>query len=297
MNVIRAANALSPAGAWILGLGGVALIGVIDYVSGAEIRVLPLYYLPVSLIAWRFGRSAAFGMALLCSATWLGSNIAAGLTFSGRAVLLINTTMQGVSFVVVGLLIAAVRQAIDRERQAGRTDTITGLLNARAFHDDAVGLLALCRRHERPATIAYVDLDNFKAVNDTFGHSGGDDLLRIVATALRTSIRPSDLLARLGGDEFAVLLPETDADSARFVLERLRGCLETATAGFLGGRAAASASIGAVAYAVPVDDVQAMLTRADAAMYLAKTAGKNQVRIVEDVGRPNDLPAARRRVS
>jgi len=126
---------------------------------------------------------------------------------------------------VVGLLIATLRRSLTRERELSRTDPLTALSNSRAFYEEARRLLALCRRQHRPITVAYIDVDNFKAVNDRLGHQAGDELLKGIALQVRASIRPSDLSARLGGDEFAILLPELSQRDAGLTLERLRASL------------------------------------------------------------------------
>jgi diguanylate cyclase (GGDEF)-like protein len=109
-------------------------------------------------------------------------------------------------FLVVVVVLSSLRGAWEREKIHARTDSLTGVSNARAFFEVAAVELARARRYQRPFTIAYLDLDNFKQVNDRFGHEVGDDLLQIVARTLREGSRASDFVARMGGDEFVVLL-------------------------------------------------------------------------------------------
>ena len=184
---------------WGAAAAAILGIGWFDYVSGIELRVFALYFAPISLVAWHFGRVDACVASVLCSVTWLVSNALAGQQYSHPAYWVANTLVQAASFVTVGMLIANLRSAIRRERGLSRTDALTDLLNTRAFYEDAGHLLALCRRKGHPVTLAYIDLDDFKVVNDTRGHPAGDGLLRRVADALRTSTRPSDSCARLGG--------------------------------------------------------------------------------------------------
>jgi diguanylate cyclase (GGDEF)-like protein len=253
---------------------GIAIIAAVDFVTGAEVRIFPLYFLPLGLAAWHLGRAGALAAAVLCTISWIGSNYLAGLRFSAPAVWVINVLTQATSFVVVGLLIAAVRSALAREVELGRTDPLTGLLNGRAFDQQAEHVLALARRYGHDVTLAYIDLDNFKAVNDTLGHHGGDDMLRTTADSIRQCIRAGDVCARLGGDEFVVLLPETKLDGAGALLERLRSSL----AETLGrSRCTVSASIGAVAFTAPPPGVDEVIRHADQAMYVAKSAGKDRV--------------------
>jgi len=267
---------------WVVWSGaavGMFAIGGIDYASGAELRIFPLYLAPVSFVAWYRGRSSALAAAALCAGAWLGANLMAGLRFSHPAILVANTFVQGVSFAIVGYLIATLRVALVQERGLSRTDPLTALLNQRAFHEDAAGILARCRRAGHPITVAYIDLDDFKTVNDTLGHETGNAVLLTTAGQLRRAVRPSDVVARIGGDEFALLLPEVGPSAAALTLERLRSSLAVVDPS---GRNAVTVSIGGVTFTTPPDDVAEMLARADSAMYEAKASGKNRVHVEVD---------------
>jgi diguanylate cyclase (GGDEF)-like protein len=267
---------------WLLAAApaaGILVIGAIDYRSGFEYRVFPLYFLPLSLAAWYFGLAGALAAALASTFSWLISNYLAGLRFSHPSVLMVNFVMQAVAFAVVGTLLARLKSAVDRESRLSRTDPLTGLLNTRAFYQDAERLLALARRYGHSVTLAYVDLDDFKAVNDTFGHRGGDEVLRRVADVLRRGVRAGDLSARVGGDEFAVMLVETGSEGAAAMLERLR--CEIA-AGFSATAQPVTASIGAVSLSKPPLEVEPLVHRADTIMFGVKATGKNQVRVEFD---------------
>jgi diguanylate cyclase (GGDEF)-like protein len=261
---------------WATATFGIATIGCVDFYSGVELRVFPLYYAPISLVSWHFGRAGAVFAATLSALSWLASNALAGLQFSHPGLWIANTLVQAASFATVGLLIATLKDALMRERWLSRIDPISSLLNSRAFHEEATRSLALCRRKGRPVTLAYIDLDNFKAVNDTVGHQAGDRLLRSVALLLRASTRPSDLCARLGGDEFVVLLPEVDQDEASAALERIRLQLSATAAS---DAYPVTASIGAVTFMSVPESLQQMISAADSRMYAAKAAGKNRLRL------------------
>lgn len=262
---------------WFVGASAIALTGYFDFVSGVELRVFPAYYLPISFVAWYHSRLAAMSIAALSTLAWLISNILAGLHFASAAIWIGNTVMQGLSFSLVAFMIATLRIALIRERALSRGDPLTSLLNSRAFYEDAEQIIIRCRRNERPVTVAYIDLDNFKAVNDRLGHKAGDDLLQQVADVLRVSIGAGDLSARLGGDEFAVLLPDVDARDATVTLNDI--CERLANA-FAAGPVKVSSSIGGVTFTTAPDDVQAMIRNADTEMYVAKNAGKNRVQHV-----------------
>ena len=273
---------LHPLSVWIVSALAVAVIAYIDFLTGAELRVFPLYYAPISFVAWYRGRSDALILTALCSMAWLSSNLIAGLRFSHEGFWVANTLVQGVSFATVGLLISTLRLLLTRERELSRTDPLTSLRNARAFYEEGSRTLALCRRKGRPVTVGYIDLDNFKTVNDRLGHRAGDDLLRAIADVLSVSMRPSDLSARLGGDEFAILLPDVGPDEAAATLERLRSLLANTVASSVG---LISASIGAVTFITVPEDMEEMVRQADSRMYAAKATGKNRVHLaVADQG-------------
>jgi diguanylate cyclase (GGDEF)-like protein len=171
--------------------------------------------------------------------------------------------------------ITEIRSAMEREKELARTDPLTGAMNSRAFGELATAELHRARRYERPFTLAYVDIDDFKAVNDRFGHSTGDTLLRLVAETMKHNSRAVDVVARVGGDEFVVLLPETGPGPAQVVSrklqERLLGVVQQ-------NGWPATFSIGAITFISPPATVDEMLRLADRLMYSAKKSGKNQIR-------------------
>lgn len=165
-----------------------------------------------------------------------------------------------------------------RAARSSGTDDLTNLPNRRAFMEAAAAELVRTRRSGRPLAVALVDLDDFKRINDTFGHSTGDRMLRDVADVLREHFREIDLRSRLGGEEFAVLLPETDVAGAREAAERFVTALADAEFGDsrIGyHRITASAGVAAAADL----EVEALLESADRALYRAKKQGKNQVQV------------------
>ena len=255
----------------VVGILGVAKV---DFASGVELRVYPLYYLPLSFAAWYVGRTGTVAAAVFCTVAWTGSNYLAGLRYSGPGIWMFNSAMHGFSFLAVGLLLAQLKVALQREKQLSRLDPLTSLMNGRAFQEEAARILAAARRKKRPITVAYIDLDDFKKVNDTCGHHVGDDLLCAIAAAVRGCIRSSDVGARIGGDEFVVLLPETGPSEAGVALQRLRGRLVEAVAG---SPHPVTATIGGVTFTTLPASVEVMVRVADARMYEAKAAGKDRM--------------------
>ena len=260
----------------LLILAQIAIVALCDYASGFEIRVYPLYYVPVAFAAWSLGRNWTIAAAVTSTGAWVASNALAGMTYSASWIWAFNSSMHLVSFTVVGTLLAQLKVALAHERALSRTDALTSLLNARAFQEEGRRVLSEARRKGRPVTVAYIDLDDFKAVNDRLGHHGGDEMLRRVASAIRGSVRISDLAARVGGDEFVLLLPETGLEAAGVAIARLRSAL---TRSLETTEEAVTASIGGVVFDSPPESLEEMIQVADRRMYLAKAEGKNRVRL------------------
>lgn len=256
---------------------GFILVGFLDYITGAEIRATPLYFLPLSLAAWRLGPVGAVLAVMVAVVIWVLSNSAAGLRYTADFVWVLNALSQTLAFGTVAGLLVWARRLLDREKQLARTDSLTRLSNVRAFRDDIEAAAAASRRSGRPLTLAYIDLDNFKCVNDRHGHSRGDRLLTDVAAVIRASVRVTDSAARMGGDEFALCLPDTDHRQAAVLFERLRAALVPV---FDVGECQVSASIGAFCWARPPEMIDAMIAAADQKMYEVKKGGKNSVEIV-----------------
>ncbi|MBT4769752.1 MAG: diguanylate cyclase [Rhodospirillaceae bacterium] len=166
---------------------------------------------------------------------------------------------------------AGLRTAEDR-RQA-MYDLLTGLFNRRAFDDLMHRELSLRDRHGHGLSMVMIDLDHFKAVNDTYGHHAGDAVLRDLADILREVCRPSDLPCRWGGEEFACLLPQTDLENALKVGERLRAAIEAHDFPEVGK---VTASLG-ISQAGPEENEESFCKRADEALYRAKEGGRNRI--------------------
>jgi diguanylate cyclase (GGDEF)-like protein len=148
------------------------------------------------------------------------------------------------------------------------------LANRRAFYEMVQAERARSARYGRPITLGYLDVDNFKRVNDTFGHAVGDELLACVAQVLRTRLRTSDSVGRLGGDEFALLLPETSAQAGEVALQSLRAALVD-TMKLRGWPV--TFSIGAATFLENPPSTEQMIRTADELMYTVKKSGKNRV--------------------
>jgi diguanylate cyclase (GGDEF)-like protein len=231
---------------------------------------------PLAIAGWRLGRGGAVFASLLSTTTWTAMLYVDGFRYSRPHFWVINFLGQGIAFLIVSLLVAKLSEALRKERARNRTDPLTGLRSRSAFIEQAGLAVALCKRHARPVAVAFIDLDHFKNINDSFGHAKGDDALRHCGHLIRESLRASDIGGRLGGDEYAVVLPETDAVNAAAFFARLHASLETSTELRALG---VSASIGVVVDASGSRGIEDMIRLADVRMYGAKHAGRNRVSI------------------
>lgn len=161
-------------------------------------------------------------------------------------------------------------------RQLATIDPLTGAFNRRHFTALADEEVARSRRHERSVSVLMLDIDHFKRINDTHGHAGGDEALRQTVAAIRSQLRVNDVLGRFGGEEFAVLLPETEADGAMVLAERIRAAIEHLRVKFEDTSIQFTMSVG-VATLHGDYDIEAALNSADQALYQAKTGGRNRV--------------------
>jgi diguanylate cyclase (GGDEF)-like protein len=171
-------------------------------------------------------------------------------------------------------MFSALKARFDAEREMSRIDPLTEALNRRALLELATYEIAQCSRHFRPLSIAFIDLDNFKTVNDQMGHAEGDKVLCEVVTSLEENLRKADTIARVGGDEFVVMLPETDDESAADVIHKVR---ENLLASMAKNGWPVTFSIGLITHETPPSSAEEMIDQADRLMYSIKNMHKNAV--------------------
>ncbi len=253
-----------------------AAIGAGVYVLNSrtpDLRLGILYVIPVLLAAWHDGMH--WGIAFALATTLLRFTV--GIDQMPATSLLDYRVLNELAYLaVVGVAIAGLsqlRQTHSQLEQLATQDPLTNVLNARAFSHELAQELSRNRRYGRPLALIYLDLDDFKSVNDAHGHATGDAVLRLVADAMRAAVRQADVVGRLGGDEFGVLMPETDGDVAHAAANRLVSGIRTV----FRGTPSVTASIGVVAVSGTEAGTDELLRKADQAMYAAKRAGKDRV--------------------
>jgi len=252
----------------------VAGLAVLSTAVGSELALAVFYLAPISVAAYFVGRGQGRWIAVLCGISWTVVGEALIPTSTPLLSLVWSALSRVLLFLVVAELLSSLRVAFEHERDLARTDPLTGAANPRSFAEHAEQEMLRARRYKRAFTVVHLDLDGFKAVNDTQGHAVGDRVLQAVTQGLRSTLRRTDVVARLGGDEFAILLPETGNDVAGLVLGKIKAGLANA---MQAGGWPVTASFGAVtALSVPTN-IDTILARADGLTYKSKGLGKNQI--------------------
>ena len=264
-----------------MSIGLVVAVGTAEIWSGFEPSLLSLYVIPLGLAAWAASPRTAYALAAAAATLPAPFFALAGEPIGGAVIWSVLSNFALLAILV--LLLTTLRRRLSDEAVFAATDSLTGLLNRGSFITRLDAELARAGRYGRAFTLAYVDLDNFKTVNDLEGHDAGDELLRRVADALRSSTRQTDVLGRLGGDEFAAVLPEITGGATGLVLENLRKQLIRAMEK---GGWPVTFSIGAVTFEAPVDTSREALRVADEAMYTVKHSGKDGIHHVVWDGAP-----------
>ena len=258
----------------------IAALGLVDYVTGGDMVLSVFYVLPVSLAAWLWGQAAGAAFGAQAAAVWF---VADQLTLDqglASPVAWWNAGVRYAFFLLVALVVAGLRRTLHEEHEVAQRDPLTGVANSRAFREALALEVSRADRHAWPLTVAYIDVDDFKTVNDEHGHAVGDEVLTTIAMHLAASVRRTDTVARLGGDEFAVVLPEADAAVTARIFSRVIDAVQ----GVIGERGwPVTLSVGTVTCATmaacaPDDAGERLVSLADAAMYEAKAAGKNTLR-------------------
>lgn len=188
---------------------------------------------------------------------------------------------QGHSYCLVSVQDITERKQLEQGLQAlATTDSLTGVANRRHFFELSRQEMLRCKRNKRYPSLLMIDLDQFKQLNDRYGHAAGDRVLLRFSTLVQQLLRESDLFGRLGGEEFAILLPETDLEQAVAIADRLREAIAVPTTQHDAANPtpAASVSIGVAQVGLDETTIEAGLHRADEALYAAKKAGRNCVR-------------------
>ena len=258
---------------WTAVLVSVLCLGVIDYEIGPGLSLFLPYLFPVALASWTLGTSEGLLVSFVCSAIWNITNFPANQNFID--LLPVGKSIERLGILIIfSLLISEVHTLLKNEKRLSRTDYLTGIPNRRALYETVALEMKRLARTMRPFTLIYMDLDDFKIINDSAGHPAGDVVLTEIATILKLQLRGIDTVARMGGDEFVAILPETNELAARKVAPRLQSSL---LEDMQEHHWSVTFSIGVLTFLSAPANTDEMIKRADRLMYSAKKEGKNAI--------------------
>ena len=250
------------------------LTALINYQFPANISLAFIYLLPIAVMSWFVSKEVGF---LICGLSAIAEH------FIHRNIdieqlrnfdFYWNTGVILLLYAIISYLLSNLRLSLDRERELARIDDKTGVANKRLFLELAGLEVKKSNRFRHPLTVIYMDIDDFRQLNENLGYAIGDKLLKAVAETIKSNLRETDIIARIGGDEFIILLPGSGYEPSQTVIERLQKQLYKM---MQENQWVATFSIGAATFINPPKSVEEMIHRADRFMYIAKTNGKNQL--------------------
>jgi len=249
-------------------------IGFFDVLTGHELALSLFYVLPLSLVTWFVGKRIGIVISVASVLCWLTVDVIIEYPYSHPAILYWNTIIRFGFFLFMTLMLSAFRNAHEHEKELNRFDYMTGALNARFFSELVQLEIERSQRYKCSFTIAYIDLDNFKFINDNFGHTIGDKVLSTIVKQAKSRLRKVDVIARLGGDEFAFLLPETNQAAAQVAVSKIQiSLLEEMRR----NNWPVTFSIGVLTCINTPQTPDELIKQVDELMYSVKNNGKNSI--------------------
>lgn len=258
----------------------IAVWGVIDLATGYEYSFAVFYLIPVSIAAWYDNKYMTTVTIVLSALTWLYADYGAGHHYSSSIIPFWNTCARLGFFSVFAFLLFKIKRNLAEMTLMAMRDSLTSLNNTRAFNVEYQTLKKRQPKKDQTLAIGIIDLDGFKSVNDTYGHSKGDDVLVEFAQVLKESVRMNDVVARMGGDEFVVILQDTNSQGIEEYAKRLRN--QFLLSG-LKQRYGVDFSMGIRIYTELPENLDEATRQADQLMYQSKARGKSQTTILAQI--------------
>jgi diguanylate cyclase (GGDEF)-like protein len=249
-----------------------AIIAAIDFYTGYDIDVTVFYLLPVLFVAWNYRYLQVILISAFCALLTIFLDVLGGKFFMHPAIPFWNGFVLFLTFATAGFFLTRLQQAAEKERLWARTDYLTGLYNRMGFFEEFRGEITRAARSNKPFSLVYIDLDNFKTVNDRFGHDKGDEVLKMISSGIKKNVRPYDKVARMGGDEFLILFPETGACDVDSIVKQIKLSFEELA---VIEDVRVTISAGVMTFEKTPDSLDEAIAVTDTLMYEAKKNGKN----------------------
>lgn len=257
---------------WRLTLAIVLILSILSVAFGKVIFLELFYFFPVTLASWYGSRKSGLLLSLISSLLLL---LIDGFQTEFDPTKLVTYGIPcAISFSALAVLITNFRDVLRVESTAADTDKLTNICNSRGFYAELANELLRSIRYEHKFSLAYIDIDDFKLINDSKGHAEGDKLLIEVAKCLKHSLRATDIVARLGGDEFACLFPETGQAASKAAFAKASEELQSRMNNY---HWPVSFSVGLVTFENLPTDIKEAMKIADDLMYSVKNRGKDNI--------------------
>ena len=274
-NIIEWFGRRNPIFFLISGLFLVVVLAIIDKIAGSEISLSIFYLIPVIFVTRFSDRWVGIFVSGASAIAWLAADLTAGRIYSHWVFPYWNAIMGFGFFLVNVYILSRLKDALETEKMLSRIDSLTGIANGRYFKELVNTEISRSNANNLSFTIAYMDLDNIKTVNDRFGHNEGDIVLSTVANIVQNNVRAKDHVGRLGGDEFGILFPEMGVEESKKIIPKIhKSLLDT----ILENKWGISISMGVGTFKGPNLNVEEILRRTESLMYSIKDAGKNGIK-------------------
>lgn len=252
----------------------IVIVGITDYYTGEKIDICVFYIIPLFIATWTMGLITGLIVCFFCVVAMLITNVLLVQYEISMWIVYWNEAIRTAFFLILIFLLARLKNILGHEKRMARVDFLTQTANKRSFYEFIQYEIDRSQRYHYPISFIYMDIDNFKDINDRFGHIVGDNFLKAVAKMIKNNIRTNDIVARLGGDEFGILLPETNTKQLRIVSQKIYKLLlaqRKRTFKFV------TFSLGGVTCQGANCSINELIKQADKLMYSVKKNMKNKI--------------------
>ena len=259
----------------ILGFIISAGIFYIDYnIMGPEVSFTLLYLFPIVMVTWYTGKTAGFMLSVASLSGWIIIQITQNGVDPFSIVFICNALSKLIVFIFIVILLSELRIRLGMEKSNARTDFLTGIFNRKGFMEALDIAVDHAKRTRKAISIAYIDYDDFKSINDTYGHEAGDAALIKLAYTIKSFIRSEDTVGRIGGDEFAVIFRDTNGRAAKSIIKKIQKIFSNQG---MNNSRPVSVSVGIGVFYPKKLSSHKMIVSTDRLMYRVKQEGKNGV--------------------